>query len=67
MTIDEILEKALEREPLTREEAYKLYDEAPLQLLCGVLKIGCFPLIFLHMSIPLCSNLKIPLTLISEA
>ncbi|MBQ5923758.1 MAG: dehypoxanthine futalosine cyclase, partial [Alistipes sp.] len=36
MTIDEILEKALEREPLTREEAYKLYDEAPLQLLCGV-------------------------------
>ena len=36
MTIEEILEKALEREPLTREEVYKLYDEAPLQLLAGV-------------------------------
>ena len=34
--IDEILEKALEREPLTRDEAYLLYDEAPLQVLCGV-------------------------------
>ena len=31
--IDEILEKALEREPLTRDEAYLLYDEAPLQVL----------------------------------
>ena len=34
--IDDILEKALEGEPLTREEAYLLYDEAPLQLLCSV-------------------------------
>ena len=36
MNINDILEKALEREPLTREEAYLLYDEAPLQLLCSV-------------------------------
>ena len=36
MSIDAILEKALEREPLTREEAYELYDNAPLQTLCGV-------------------------------
>ncbi|MBQ8204745.1 MAG: CofH family radical SAM protein [Alistipes sp.] len=34
--IDDILEKALVREPLTRDEAYLLYDEAPLQLLCSV-------------------------------
>ena len=34
--IDNILEKALTREPLTREEAYTLYDNAPLQLLAGV-------------------------------
>ena len=36
ISIDAILEKALEREPLTREEAYELYDNAPLQVLCGV-------------------------------
>ena len=36
MSVNDILEKALEREPLTREEAYLLYDEAPLQLLCSV-------------------------------
>ena len=35
-SIDAILEKALERVPLTREEAYELYDNAPLQQLCGV-------------------------------
>lgn len=35
-SIDAILEKALERVPLTREEAYVLYDNAPLQQLCGV-------------------------------
>ena len=36
MNINDILEKALERTPLSREEAYLLYDEAPLQLLCSV-------------------------------
>ena len=36
MKINDILEKALERTPLTREEAYFLYDTAPLQTLCGV-------------------------------
>ena len=35
-SIDAILERALCREPLTREEAYELYDHAPLQMLCGV-------------------------------
>ena len=35
-SIDAILESALCREPLTREEAYALYDNAPLQMLCGV-------------------------------
>ena len=34
--IDTIIERALMREPLTRNEAYTLYDEAPLQLLCDV-------------------------------
>lgn len=34
--IDNILEKALMREPLTREEAYTLYDDAPLHLLADV-------------------------------
>ena len=34
--IDNILEKALMREPLTREEAYELYDNAPLQVLASV-------------------------------
>lgn len=34
--IDHILEKALERETLTRDEAYALYDHAPLQLLASV-------------------------------
>ena len=34
--IDYILEKALERETLTRDEAYALYDRAPLQLLASV-------------------------------
>lgn len=34
--IDNILEKALMREPLTREEAYALYDDAPLHLLADV-------------------------------
>lgn len=34
--IDHILEKALERETLTRDEAYALYDHAPLQLLANV-------------------------------
>jgi cyclic dehypoxanthinyl futalosine synthase len=34
--IDNTLEKALMREPLTREEAYELYDNAPLQLLASV-------------------------------
>ena len=36
MSIDSIIERALEREPLSRSEAYTLYDEAPLQLLCDV-------------------------------
>lgn len=36
MNIDNILDKALEREPLTRAEAYTLYDDAPLQVLCSV-------------------------------
>lgn len=36
MKINDILEKALECIPLTREEAYLLYDNAPLQTLCGV-------------------------------
>ena len=36
LNIDDILEKALVRESLTREEAYLLYDSAPLQLLCSV-------------------------------
>ena len=35
-SIDAILERALCRELLTREEAYALYDNAPLQMLCGV-------------------------------
>ena len=35
-SIDAILERALCREPITREEAYALYDNAPLQMLCGV-------------------------------
>lgn len=35
-SIDAILESAICREPLTREEAYALYDNAPLQMLCGV-------------------------------
>lgn len=35
-SIDAILERALCRESLTREEAYALYDNAPLQMLCGV-------------------------------
>lgn len=34
--IDDILEKALVGEELTRDEAYRLYDDAPLQLLCSV-------------------------------
>ena len=33
--IDNILEKALMRESLTREEAYELYDNAPLQVLAS--------------------------------
>jgi cyclic dehypoxanthinyl futalosine synthase len=36
MNIDTILAKALEREPLTHQEAYYIYDNAPIQLLCGV-------------------------------
>lgn len=36
MAIDAILEKALDHEPLTRAEAYEIYDNAPLQLLCSV-------------------------------
>ena len=36
MSIDAILERALEREPLSRTEAYTLYDEAPLHLLCDI-------------------------------
>lgn len=36
MQIDTILAKALRREPLTHAEAYYLYDNAPLQRLCGV-------------------------------
>lgn len=36
MSIDSILERALEREPLSRTEAYTLYDEAPLHLLCDI-------------------------------
>lgn len=36
MSIDSILERALEREPLSRTEAYTLYGEAPLQLLCDI-------------------------------
>ncbi len=34
--IDNLLERALERESLTREEAYELYDNAPIQLLASV-------------------------------
>ena len=34
--IDSILEKALCREPLSRSEAYDLYANAPLQMLCSV-------------------------------
>ena len=36
MQIDTILAKAQRREPLTHTEAYYLYDNAPLQILCGV-------------------------------
>ena len=36
MDLNNILERALERTPLTREEAYYLYDNAPLQELCGI-------------------------------
>ena len=36
MSIDNIIEKALLRESLTREEAYELYDHAPLHLLADV-------------------------------
>ena len=36
MNIDTILAKALERESLTHQEAYYIYDNAPIQLLCGV-------------------------------
>jgi cyclic dehypoxanthinyl futalosine synthase len=36
MSIDNILDKALSGEPLTRVEAYALYDDAPLQVLCNV-------------------------------
>ena len=36
MDLNDILERALERTPLTREEAYFLYDNAPLQELCGI-------------------------------
>ena len=36
MQIDDILEKALLRTPLTREEAYFIYDNAPLHELCSV-------------------------------
>ena len=36
MDLNNILERALERTPLTREEAYFLYDNAPLQELCGI-------------------------------
>ena len=36
MQIDTILAKALRREPLTHTEAYYLYDNAPLHILCGV-------------------------------
>ncbi|MBO7198410.1 MAG: dehypoxanthine futalosine cyclase [Alistipes sp.] len=35
-TLDTIIERALMRESLTRSEAYTLYDEAPLQILCDV-------------------------------
>ena len=34
--INKLLEMAIEREPLSREQAYELYDNAPLQILCGV-------------------------------
>lgn len=36
MSIDAILERVLERESISRTEAYQLYDEAPLYLLCDV-------------------------------
>lgn len=36
MSVDNILGKVLDYEPITRAEAYELYDNAPLQLLCGV-------------------------------
>lgn len=34
--INNLLEMAVEREPLSREQAYELYDNAPLQALCSV-------------------------------
>lgn len=36
MQLSDILEKALMREPLTRNEAYYIYDNAPLYELCSV-------------------------------
>ena len=36
MNINDILERALERTPLTREEAYFIYDNAPIQELASV-------------------------------
>ena len=36
MDINNILERAIERTPLTREEAYYVYDNAPLHDLCSV-------------------------------
>lgn len=36
MQLSDILEKALLREPLTRTEAYYIYDNAPLHELCSV-------------------------------
>lgn len=34
--IDTIIERVLMRESISRSEAYKLYDEAPIQVLCDV-------------------------------
>lgn len=34
--INDLLEMAISREPLSREQAYELYDNAPLQTLCNV-------------------------------
>lgn len=36
MTLETLYTKALDHTPLSRDEAYRLYDEAPLETLCAV-------------------------------